>query len=115
MNNSEKVLRLLMDYLTTLELEYQPTVYLGTKARVLPEIETWGITIRAPESADRAVPLTTAFIDLMPDANYEHPVKYVFIDENSCRVHSVNATTPPNFLGREFQKIEMDIPIRSED
>ena len=111
MSDSEKAIRLLADYLARRRLVYRPDVYLATERRAAPVIPSWRRTIEAPAEVDRSLPVTVAFIDLMPEADYEHPVLYAFIDESSDKVHVVEANTPPNALLTEFRKIDLDLPM----
>jgi hypothetical protein len=48
-----------------------------------------------------------AFIDLMPAANFEHPVRYAFLIPGSGEMTVVDATTPPVDLATHFEKLDL--------
>ncbi|MGE0613679.1 MAG: hypothetical protein AB7O70_15160 [Hyphomicrobiales bacterium] len=113
MSDSAKALQILAAHLAKQDHTYRPDVYLLIEERAAPAIATWEKTIE-PVSVDRSLPLTVAFIDLIPSANYEHPVQYAFIDEMSGNIEIVEATTPPNALTTDFRKVEIDIPASGQ-
>lgn len=113
MSDSAKALQILTAHLAKQDRTYRPEVYLSIKKRAAPAIATWEKTIE-PISVDRSVPLTVAFIDLVPNANYEHPVQYAFIDEVSGNLEIVEATTPPDALLTDYRKVEIDIPVAGQ-
>lgn len=58
-------------------------------------INSWGVTYKVPDSFRQA---WFFFIDDMPDANWEHPCRYIFIDTDTSNVHILTAKTPPDRL-----------------
>ena len=60
-------------------------------------IKSWyGEIARPPEApAER---LWFAYVDPSPDANFEHPVEYVFVDDQDGTTWVVHGTTPPDNL-----------------
>ncbi len=58
-------------------------------------IQNWMGAIKPPTNA----PISNywfAFVDYSPDANFEHPVEYVFINDKTGESHVVRGTTPPD-------------------
>lgn len=45
------------------------------------------------------------YIDHMPNANFEHPVEYLFINDKTGAVEKINGTSPPDNLDK-MEKIQ---------
>jgi hypothetical protein len=63
-------------------------------------LSNWTGPINIPQnlSNDPASSFWFAFVDHMPNANWEHPVEYIFIDDKTGKIDKVNGTSPPNNL-----------------
>lgn len=58
-------------------------------------IDSWGLSYKVPDSFKQA---WFFFIDDMPDANWEHPCRYIFIETDTNTSHILSAKTPPDKL-----------------
>ena len=74
----------------------QKKVYLSDKEVVgLPTIKTIYREISIPQSDGVNHRMWIAFVDDVPEANWGHPCRYLFIDD-SGNMSEVKATTPPS-------------------
>jgi hypothetical protein len=91
------------------DAKYRPELYLSRGTRGSRALVTWNGTIEMP-TAFRGLEETVwvAFIDLMPEANFEHPVLYAFVIPETGEVEIVDATSPPTDLGSNFQKHDIE-------
>lgn len=58
-------------------------------------IGSWGFTYTAPDSFRQS---WYFFVDDQPEANWEHPCRYIFIDIDTNESHILTAKTPPDKL-----------------
>lgn len=58
-------------------------------------ISNWTGDIKAPTN-DVNEKKWFAFADLDPNANFEHPVEYLFISDNTGNIEVVRGTSPPS-------------------
>lgn len=108
MSDKNKAIQLLRERVIGTNMGYTPKVYLRKEATNAPALNTWGKSVQPSSNFNVGEGVFTAFIDLMPGANYEHPVQYAFINEQSEIVEVVDATTPPNDLDENFEKVVME-------
>jgi len=74
----------------------QKKVYLSDREAVgLPAIKTIRGDIAISKSDGKNNQVWVAFVDDVPEANWEHPCRYLFI-EDSGNIREVRATTPPS-------------------
>jgi len=66
-------------------------------------IKNWTDEIKPPTN-DPISDFWFAFIDHSPNANFEHPVDYVFINDKTGEKHVVHGTSPPDNL-KNLEKI----------
>ncbi|MEA2115062.1 MAG: hypothetical protein U9P36_06735 [Thermodesulfobacteriota bacterium] len=104
----KKVLQLLREQVVGTNSAHNPNVYLLKKKTKNVTVKTWGNTINPPGNFEIDEGVYVAFIDHMPGANYEHRVQYAFINEQNEVVHIEEATTPPDDLDNNFNKVNLD-------
>jgi hypothetical protein len=64
-------------------------------------VASWRESYRIPKEFGKTIFI---FVDDQPGANWEHPCRYVFIDEATGNYRLIAGRTPPNRLG-EMEKI----------
>ncbi len=57
-------------------------------------ISNWSGPITPPSNASLEI-FWFAFVDPDPNANWEHPVEYLFVNDKTGEVETVRGTTPP--------------------
>lgn len=105
MTSEERVIARVREHLARLRPVHTPAVYVATERARRPLVRTWLGEIGPPAEFRAEDGATIVYVDLMPEANFEHPVQYLFIDEPSGAVHVVDATTPPVDLAQRFRKV----------
>ncbi|MCG6895851.1 MAG: hypothetical protein LJE60_01900 [Thiocapsa sp.] len=103
MTEEEKVLTLIRDRVLK-DLPGPIDLYLSKKGRDNCTIATWAEDVRPPADLRERLGLWIAFVDLKPGANFDHPVKYVFIDADSGDFEVLDKLTPPNDLFDSYKK-----------
>ena len=78
-------------------------LYLSKRTRHRLTIPTWVGNIVPPDRFKGKNELWIGFIDMLPGANFEHPVKYVFIDVHSNIYEILDKSTPPNDLYENYK------------
>ncbi len=104
----KKVLQLLREKVVGTNVVHNPNVYLVKKPTKKAIVKTWGRTIEPPSNFVIGDGVHIAFIDHMPGANFEHRVQYAFINEQNEVVHIEEATTPPDDLDDNFNKVNLN-------
>jgi hypothetical protein len=104
MTDEEKVLKVLREKVLK---EAGGEIYLAKRPKGKAAVATWTGPIAPPPDFRSDEEVWVAYVDLMPGANFEHPVQYVFINPKTGSIHVVNASTPPNDLAGEFHKVEL--------
>jgi len=103
MEGETKVLDLIRDSVLR-DIPGPIDLYLSKKARDKFAILTWTGYLHPPANLKEKTELWVAFIDLMPGANFDHPVKYVFIDPGSGTIEVLDKLTPPNDLFENYKR-----------
>lgn len=109
MPDRKKVLKLLRERVVGENAAHNPVVYLANQAANSPEVTTWGRVIKPSSNFPTNDPVSVAFIDHMPGANYEHRVQYAFVNEQQEIVETIEATTPPDNLDTGFTRVDLDV------
>ncbi len=109
MSDEAQIVELLKARAIPPDAPYRPEVYLSNGARGSQAIANWTGEIAMPQAfRGREASVWVAFIDLMPEANFEHPVRYAFVIPGLREVEVVDAMSPPADLATNFHKLDLN-------
>ncbi|HMK50457.1 MAG TPA: hypothetical protein VK435_10420 [Thermodesulfovibrionales bacterium] len=107
MTDEEKVLTILREKVLKADISQSVEIYLARRAAGENSVALWTGTMTPPSDFKSDGQVWVAYIDLMPGANFEHPVQFVFISPKTGSVHTVDASTPPNDLAENFHRVKV--------
>lgn len=108
MSDEAEIVELLKTRVLSADAPYRPEVYLSNGARGPRAVVNWTGEVAMPAAfRGREASVWMAFIDLMPEANFEHPVRYAFVIPGAGEVEVVDASSPPTDLASNFHKLDL--------
>jgi len=109
MTNEKEVLTILREKVLKADIAQSVEIYLARRAVEKTAVALWTGIITPPSDFKADGEVWVAYIDLMPGANFEHPVQFVFISPKTGSVHTVDASSPPNDLAENFHRVKVGL------